>query len=262
MTIEISMLLPTRGRPKHLKNAIDSAFRLAANPESIEMLVQLDRCDPSLKEAIDVLREHRWTEQIRMCVAPRVGYSGMHLMNNALAECANPESKWLHIWNDDLEMLTPGWDVLLLECPPFAIQFPRRDTTATSDHTVPVMGMPVYRAIGRMSGNAFCDAWIADVSAFAGTSVTRDDVLFHHYRFEDATAAGSNDGGREWERFRSAEQRAERHVDREKIVSSPEWAGRFDGWDVVEEPHVGIDYINLMGTTASARSYRLRERVK
>ncbi len=249
------MLLPTRGRPDHLKRSIDSVFDTAADPSRIEVLVRFDHCDPLLKAGVAVLREHRMTEQIRVGIASRVGYNQMHVMNNALAESASGE--WLHIWNDDLEMLTPGWDALLRACPPFAIQFPRRDTVVTSDHTVPVMGREIYRVLGRMSGNAFCDAWISDVSAFAGTSVVRDDVVFHHRRLTDATSADYNDGGREWGKFGTPEQRAERHAERESIVSAPGWAGRFDGWSVSEEPHAGIDYINLLGSSAAARSYRL-----
>lgn len=258
--IKISMLIPTRGRPRHLKNSIDSVFGLAMRPEQIEVLVRLDSCDPELRACIDLLRDDPRTEQIRIAVGRRVGYNQMHLMNNELAEGADPGSEWLHIWNDDLEMRTHGWDVLLRACPSFVTQFPRRDGAATSDHTVPVMSREIYRVLGQMSGNAFCDAWISDVSAFAGTSIVRDDIVFAHHRLTDATSADYNDGGREWGKFQTPEQRAQRHAERERIVSAPEWAGRFDGWDVEEMPHAGIDYINLMGSSASARSYRLRGR--
>ena len=160
-------------------------------------------------------------------------------------------------------MLTRGWDELLCEAPPFSVQFPRRDIVANADPTLPVVGRKIYEAMGHLSKNAYCDAWISDISAFAGTSITRNDIVFVHHRLNDATMKAQNDGGVEWQRFTT--QKPERRIDMDKVIAAPEHATRFDGWNTEIEYHP-VDYINLAAGEAKACNYEIgrascRERV-
>lgn len=257
MTAAISILLPARGRPTHLRRSVASLFELASSTNDLEIIVRLDDDDPQLREEIRILRDFPKSLDIHVYVSKRVGYANMHTMYNGCAECARGD--WLFLWNDDIEMKTSGWDHLLREAPSFSIQFPRRDVTATTDYTLPAVGRPVYEAIGHLSINAFCDAWISDISAFAGTSVIRDDIEFVHHRLQDETLAGQNDGGREWARFKN-EQTAARRSDMEKIMSAPGWSERFAGWKTEPIDHIGVDYINLAAGERKAGAVRLNGR--
>lgn len=258
-----SMLLPARGRPKNLRPSVESVFRLASDPERVEVICRFDECDPHLEEEREILssvvREIGLRPlQIAVGVGARLGYSRMHEYYNQTA--ARARGDWLYLWNDDIEAVTPGWDTLLLEAPAFSVQFPRRDTTKTTDYTLPVVGRPVYQALGHISMNAYCDAWLSDISAYAGTSVVRDDVVFVHHRLDDETLRDQANGNAEWAKFTADEQRKMRREDMERVMAAPGWARRHEDWrcDVV---HHEVDYINLAAGERRAQSVVLRGRI-
>lgn len=253
MPPKISMLLPARGRPTHLKESVMSVFDLAAKPDEVEVIVRLDDNDPCLTDEIRVLQA--WPKHVHVYVGDRVGYRAMHTMYNGCANIAVGD--YLFVWNDDIFMVSKDWDLLLQDAPLFSVQFPRRDIVEHADPTLPVVGRPIYEAMGRLSDNAYCDAWISDISAFAGTSVNRNDIVFHHHRLDDATLREQNDGGKEWARFGT--QRAERRADMDKVMAAPGWASRYDGWEVEVEYHP-VDYINLAAGEAKAHAVVLKGR--
>lgn len=256
MSTGVSMLLPARGRPDHLAASVGSLFALAKSPDEVEVLARLDDDDPDLEREVQVLSAHR---NVRVFRGPRLGYAGMHEMYNRLAQIGRGE--WLFLWNDDIEMLTGGWDALVREAPPYSVQFVRRDTTPTTDYTLPVLGRPLFEVLGHISKNAYCDAWISDVSGFAGTSVIRDDVVFRHHRLSDATMHGQSvSGPGEWAKFKTDEQRQWRRDDMEKIMASPLWLGRLDGWDCEFSEHVEVAHIDLASGERAAGAIRLRGR--
>jgi hypothetical protein len=242
MTPTISALLPTRNRPLHLRSSIDSLFALAAEPGAIEVIARLDTDDPTLHESMRVLQHSLFADQIHVGIYERVGYARCNEMWNWLAEVSHGD--WLLIWNDDIEMLTPGWDALLREAPQFSIQWPRRDIVATTDYTLPVIGRQVYEALGHITVNALVDAWLADVSAHADTSIARDDVVFVHHRLIDDTMNGQADALKDWHKFSEDEQRALRNWDRASVLAAPGWSSRFEGWKV-EPVGIALDYLKL-----------------
>lgn len=242
MTPAISVLLPTRNRPSHLQSSIDSLFTLAAEPGAIEVIARLDRDDPTLLDSMRVLQTSPFVDQIHVGVAPRVGYARANEMWNWCAGAST--GQWIMIWNDDIEMLTPKWDALIREAPAFAIQWPRRDIVKTTDYTLPVVGRPIYEALGHITVNALVDAWLADVSAHADTSIARDDVVFVHHRLIDDTMSGQADALKDWHKFSEEEQRALRTRDRSSVLVAPGWPSRFEGWKV-EPVGIALDYLNL-----------------
>lgn len=254
----ISMLLPARGRTANLYASVDSVYSLASHPENVEVLVRMDDDDKCLQDEQVVLADiakHVGRDLVRVEVGPRLGYARMHEYYNDLA--ARARGDWLFIWNDDIEMLTEGWDEKIADAPLFSVQFPRRDMRDTTDYTLPVVGRPVYESVGHLSLNAYCDAWISDVSAFAGTSVIRNDVVFLHHRLDDETLREQAGASSEWAKFVTEEQRALRRCDMEKILSSPLQPGRFEGWFTEVEYHP-VDYINLMEHERRAQSVVLK----
>lgn len=255
----ISILLPARGRPKNLSASIESLRCLANDPSAVEVLVALDDDDHSLQDEVEILRCFDVAgvfNQVAFECGQRLGYSKMHEYYNRLAAASSGD--WLVIWNDDIEMVTRGWDVLLIEAPKFTVQFPRRDTVSTTDYTLPVIERLWYERLGHLSLNAYCDAWISDVSAFAGTSVVRDDVVFVHHRLNDTTLLEQS-GNNEWEKFVSEDQRALRRLDMKKILSAPDHEHRFNGFEV-EAVYHDVDHINLMSKERRAQSFVLKKR--
>lgn len=254
------MLLPARGRPAHLRESIDSVFDLAAKPDDVEVLVRLDDNDPHLTEELQVLGSYPMAAKVLVDSGERLGYSRMHEYYNQLAALGfSHGAEWLFLWNDDITMITRHWDVILREAPLFAVQFPRRDITKTTDYTLPVVGRPIYEALGHLSMNAYCDAWISDYSAFAGTSVVRDDIVFLHHRLNDDTLKEQADGGREWHKFTEAEQMRMRRADMDAVIAAPWYASRFDGW-ITEDVYHNVDYIKLAAGEMRAKSVILRGR--
>ncbi len=254
----ISVLLPARGRATHLKPCIASIFDLADSPDDVEVLVRLDDDDPQFDAECTVLRAYP-PSRVKCFKGPRLGYRGMHVYYNDLAD--RSAGRWLFFWNDDMVMLTPGWDRLTCEAPEFSVQFPRRDTTKTTDYTLPVVGRPIFEALGHLSLNAYADAWLSDVSGFAGTSIIRDDIVFMHHRLNDQTLREQSNGGPdEWKKFKGEIQTTLRHADMERLLTAPEYESRFAGWSVEFVEHVGVEHINLCSFYAKAHAYRLTGR--
>lgn len=243
MTPSISMLLPARGRPENLRASVASVFDLAADPDRVEVLIRLDDDDRHIAAELRALRDlGGMGTRILVETGARLGYAQMHGYYNGLA--ARALGEWLYLWNDDIEGLTPRWDDLLRDAPPFSVQWPRRDITTTTDFTLPVLGRPVYDAIGHVSVNAYCDAWIADCSGYAGASIIRDDIAFVHHRLNDETLVQQQDGNVEWSKFSAEEQLALRRADRDAILGAPGYGSRFDGWRT-EARYLTLDYLNL-----------------
>lgn len=253
----VSILLPARGRPAGLKSSINSIFDLAAKPDEVEVLVRLDGDDPHLAAEQVFLRSSP-TRDISIGIGKRIGYAHMHTMYNWCAY--HSKGQWLVNWNDDMTMITEGWDALLCDAPSYCVQFPRRDTTPTSDCTVPITNRSIYEVLGHLSLNAYCDAWISDFSAFAGTSVIRDDIVFHHDRLNDQTLRDQGVvGTAAWGLFTTQEQKTARRRDMDKIMAAPPYAKRFDGWRTETVFHQ-IDHLQLAAGEAKARAYALKGR--
>lgn len=251
------MLLPARGRPANFRASVESVFDLAAHPDEVEVLVRLDEDDPTLQDIYAVLRDFPISASINVICSKRVGYAAMHTMYDELARRGHSRgSEWLFLWNDDIEMQTRGWDAIIREAPPHCVQFPRRDVTDTTDFTLPVVGRSVYEAIGHLSKNAYVDAWLADVATAASVAVIRDDVVFKHHRLNDQTLNEQAPAQPvEWGKFSSLEQRVQRAEDVSKIVKSPQWWDRFDGWETLGT-FPTLDYLTS-GAPIPSCAYRL-----
>lgn len=215
--VAISILIPARGRPLGLRKAIGSMCARANDPEKLEFLVYIDDDDESLK---DVAFIEAASEGVHVGVwsGPRKGYKRLHEYYNALASHASGD--WLINWNDDVEMLTEGWDALVAntKMPPHSIQFFRRDTLEHADTTFPCTGRSVYKAMGHLSLNAHCDDWAKEIALGTGIAVMRDNIVFHHDRVDDQTSRDRDNGGYDLEGFRSAEMVAARKEDITRVL--------------------------------------------
>lgn len=150
----ISILLPSRGRPRPLAESVTSLREKAADPGRLEVMVAVDPDDPDTADAANEIgADYLW-------VAPeRHGYHQLHLYVNHLAENANGD--WLLLWNDDARMLTPGWDVIVQQHPPRVLWPISNDISGCN--TFPIWPRAWSQAMGHVSLSPHCDSWIQHI---------------------------------------------------------------------------------------------------
>jgi hypothetical protein len=187
----ISVLLPSRGRPKPLIESIGSLLDLADRPGTVQVLVAADPDDAGTREVDLPWQASIWT-------APeRYGYPRLHEYVNRLAEQADGE--WLMLWNDDARILTHGWDTLVHDQPP-AVLWPHSNDIPTCN-TFPIWPRAWTDHLGHVSLSPHCDSWIQFLGQTLGRH-ERVDVDILHDRadltggHDDATRAESVAGYR------------------------------------------------------------------
>lgn len=214
--IRISVLLPTRGRPNGMRNALHTLHALASRPETIEYVLRTDDDDLSDSEIMSYAGGLR----LRRFRGKRLGYARMHDYYNGLARQARGDV--LLNWNDDAEMVTPNWDHLItvgVDPKKPIVQFIRRDTLETADDTFPFTDRRIFQAVGRLSGHCNCDTWLSYVARDAGVRVFRNDIVFHHHRLDDQLMIDNQAAVKiEHPKFDLPEMVAERAIDTKKIT--------------------------------------------
>lgn len=179
-------MIPTRKRPQHLARAVASLADRASTGEPIEYLLRVDDDDSTDYEPYRRLQAKG--ENFTVIGGPRHGYKQMHLYYNELAAAARGE--WLVVWNDDMDMLTEGWDEKLLSRrDELLVMFLRRDISETCDTAYPAFPKRLFELLGHVSMNCHCDSWLDVVSEKAGIRIFREDIVLHHHRLEDETAS-------------------------------------------------------------------------
>jgi hypothetical protein len=109
----ISVIFASRGRPQSLAEAVESLTHHASDPLDLEVIVAVDPDDPAtITPSLPYI--------IELWMAPeRYGYNQLHKYLNPLAKRA--EGDWLMWWNDDMRMLTGGWDEIIRQNRPAVI---------------------------------------------------------------------------------------------------------------------------------------------
>ncbi len=175
----ISVLLPSRGRPDSLAASMSSLLETASEPAGVQILVAADPDDRATQEVPLRPGDVMW-------VAPeRYGYLRMYEYVNALAKIAS--GQWLHLWNDDARMLTPGWDAIVAAQQPGVLW-------SSANHAPQCNIFPFWPkawsdAMGHVSLAWQCDTWIEQVGAMAGRMWKVPIEVFH----DRADVSGGHD---------------------------------------------------------------------
>lgn len=159
---DIALLLPTRGRTEALITSIKSVFELADIPDRLQLLLAFDRDDEvgktffntEIKPWLDEKKYH----YTAMLFDP-MGYTGLHLYNNKLAEKA--DARWLVIWNDDAIMETQGWDTVIMD---HNDEFKLLAFHTHNDHPYsifPILPRKWYELLGYISPHPTQDGWLS-----------------------------------------------------------------------------------------------------
>jgi hypothetical protein len=165
----ISVLLPSRGRPKALAETIGGLLELADKPSTIQVLVAADPDDTATQTATLPHQAHVWT-------APeRYGYPRLNEYVNRLAEQASGD--WLMLWNDDARILTAGWDTIVHE-QQTGVLWPHSNDIPTCN-TFPIWPKAWTDAIGHVSLSPHCDSWIQFLGQTIGQHERVDIEILH-----------------------------------------------------------------------------------
>ncbi len=181
----VSVLCPTRGRPKSLERALRSLTITASDPENFEFILRMDDDDPSyntvtLPKATIITGEPR-------------GYNGTNIY---FTECAAAASgRWLWLWNDDALQVTYDWDTIIASYGDgFRTISPRTNMWPIPNQRMsifPIIPKRWYEIFGYLSPHTATDTWIGDVAFGAGVAIEDDHRIFAFHDRADAT--GNND---------------------------------------------------------------------
>ncbi len=194
--IDVSVLIPSRGRPRKLALAIESILATAAVPDDIEILVRVDSDDTET-----ILNFPGNADAI---IGPRYrGYLDADRYWNELA--AEAKGRWLVAFNDDALMRAPGWDLLLSKIPDlYAVVFPTDNYNRSS---FPIVTRSIYSLWGHITVFPGIDTWIKEVTLAADKVVpiyATEVIAIEHQRPNLPGYESFND--KTWEESDVAEQ--------------------------------------------------------
>jgi len=104
----ISILIPTRKRVKLLKECLDSLNNKTQDKSLVEILIKIDTDD---QETIDFINQYKTISSIDIkdiITDRKKGYGSLDEHMNNLVSYS--EAEFLFGLNDDVEMLTEGWE--------------------------------------------------------------------------------------------------------------------------------------------------------
>lgn len=188
---EISILLPTRGRPELSFNSLKSLIDSASNVNDIEFLVAIDDDDQESEQYYkDTVVPYFDDNGIDLTVyqVPRWGYGDLNQYINFLG--IHSQGRWLIFWNDDAKMISHGWDKEVLEhTGEFSIL---RFKDNHNDHPYaifPIVPRDWLTLFETLSPQQQTDAWISQVGYLADAVVRLKSECIH----DRADLTGNND---------------------------------------------------------------------
>ncbi len=180
----ISILLPTRGRPRSLTRLFDSIENVTQEPDLVDVWLYIDRDDTTTRRLLDEVGKGKYSFGIQSVVGPRTPSQGE--MNNALREqCTTNPGVYMY-GGDKLLFFTEGWDSVVrnaFERYADRILF----AYATDPHHGPSFGAYAFlsaewtNCVGRMLTEYFPfwfdDEWLDQVAVMIGRKQRLDVSL-------------------------------------------------------------------------------------
>lgn len=174
----ISVLVPSRGRPEGLTDAVESLFNLAADPLQVEVIIGIDGDDLPTIDRVEQLVVQRPGHVIAKGFPERLGYSGMHQYYNGLA--AEARGDWLVLFNDDATMTTHLWDDRLRELSKDVLVADLQSNLSPQFACFPAMRRELHKALGYFSADSpHVDSFIDQVALALGVKGTVDIFVKH-----------------------------------------------------------------------------------
>lgn len=189
--IDISILLPTRGRSDALMRSLTSLHDLATDFSSIELILGMDNNDSiGLEYLLHTIIP--WIEQNnishKIVIFDPMGYHNLHRYLNGLAE--HSKGGWMFFWNDDAIMKTQGWDTYIRAR---TGEFKLLSVITHNEHPYsifPIIPREWFETLGHISQHSLNDAWVSCI-AYALDIFERLPVYCDHER-ADLTGANND----------------------------------------------------------------------
>jgi hypothetical protein len=265
--MDISILLPTRGRSDALMSSIQSLYDLADDPGTIEFLFGMDNDDVvgmenMLHNVIPWIEKYK--VQHKIVIFERYGYNNLHKYVNGLAE--HSQGSWLFFWNDDAVMQTAGWDARIREK---SGEFKLLSVHTHNEHPYsifPILPRKWFEILGHISQHSSNDAYVSQLAYYLDI-FERIEVYCDHNRFD---VTGINNDATYQQRkimegdptcpgdFNHSDEVALRTMDAAKLATwmqdqgldltffTAAWEGRQDPWEKMR----ANDTNNQVDTTA------------
>jgi hypothetical protein len=188
--IDISVLLPVRGRSIPMEQCLHTLISTATKPERIEVLIAFDDDDTdTIDYFVDVIAPYLDAKGVTYSAMQfkRLGYIRL---NEYLNELANHSTgQWIFFWNDDAVMTTSAWDDVIREHNDrFALL--RAETNHEHPYAIfPILPRKWVELTGNISPHQINDAWTSQIGWMLDI-VTTIPVMIEHERFD---LTGKND---------------------------------------------------------------------
>jgi len=103
--LKFSLILNSRNRPDHLQIFLTSVINTTKDIEDIEVIIGLDKDDPSLIDSLNVLNKYKFVNYLvqNRPINPNSSLTRLGLLSIA---------PYLFVLNDDTRLVTHSWDVL------------------------------------------------------------------------------------------------------------------------------------------------------
>jgi len=183
-TVDISVLLPTRGRGKLAERSLLSLIDRAKDNTRIEYRIALDNDD---KESVDYFAETvmpAFKERdlnFVMVTTPPIGYQRLNEYVNYLGKYA--QGRWLMFWNDDAIMETDHWDEIVATHTDKFRVLRMQEQTEHPYAIFPIVPKEWYYLLGTLSTHQMSDAQISQIGYMCNI-VENIDVHCTHDRFD------------------------------------------------------------------------------
>jgi len=189
----LSILTPTRERPKLLKTFIDSVYDTISDPREVQLLVYIDTDDPYIPEYMEVMEENPAIKYI--IGEPKT----VSVAWNDMAE--HSTGNILLMGNDDQVYISKDWDKILLEK---VKQYPDdiyvawfEDGVNSKNHCAfPIISRTWYNTVGYFTPSIpnFCwnDAWVYDIGQRLNRCLYIPEVITEHRHFTQGKSKYDN----------------------------------------------------------------------
>ena len=182
--IDISILLPTRGRPKPLEQCLRTLLDRAKDPSRIEVMLAFDNDDTeNIAHFVDVIQPYLDDLGVEYSAIQfeRLGYMRLNEYLNELAQ--HSQGSWLFFWNDDAVMKTQDWDQVIRDnAQEFYLL--RAETNHEHPYAIfPILPKKWVEIAGHLSPHQINDAWTSQV-AWMLDIVKTIPVMVHHERYD------------------------------------------------------------------------------
>ena len=178
--IDISILLPTRGRPKPLEQCLRTLLDRAKDPSRIEVMLAFDNDDvENIAHFTEVIQPYLDNLGVEYSAIQfdRLGYMRLNEYLNELAK--HSQGSWLFFWNDDAVMKTQDWDQVIRDN---AQEFNllRAETNHEHPYAIfPIVPSAWYELFGYLSSHQISDAWISQISYMLDIMITVPVKVVH-----------------------------------------------------------------------------------